>query len=76
MSGDTLYHSIRWNVNSPCKRAEAMGIRVVRWPPALLCSLQERCSRLQHTLGRGSALLHDPLLVDEESSCSWTCSHP
>ena len=52
-----------------------MGIGVVRWLPDLLCSLQERCSRLQHTLGRGSSLLHDPLLVDEESSCSWTCSH-
>ena len=43
-----------------------MGIGVVRWLPDLLCSLQERCSRLQHTLGRSSALLHDPLLVDED----------
>jgi hypothetical protein len=41
-----------------------MGPRVIQWPPDLLCGLQERCSRLQHTLGRGSALLHDPLLVD------------
>ena len=43
-----------------------MGIRVVRWPLDLLCSLQERCSRLQHTLGRGRSLLHDPLLVSED----------
>ena len=45
-----------------------MGTRVVRWPLDLLCSLQERFSRLQHTFGRGSSLLHDPLLVDEDVS--------
>jgi hypothetical protein len=43
-----------------------MGTRVVRWPSALLCRLQERCSRHKHTLGGGSDFLHKLLLVGED----------
>jgi hypothetical protein len=44
---------------------EAMRTRVVWWPPDLLCSLQERYGRLQHTLGCSCEILHDLLLVGE-----------
>lgn len=40
--------------------------RVVRWLLDRLCGLQEHCSRLQHTLRRGSSLLADLLLVVED----------